>query len=112
MTQSANSGRQLRVAIVGSGPSGFYAAQHLLKRQDPAESPAVSIDMFERLPVPYGLVRYGVAPDHQKIKSVVKAYAKIAQSDGFRFFGGVEFRPGDYLYGDRDGVIVCPEKLD
>jgi ferredoxin--NADP+ reductase len=77
----------LRVAIVGSGPAAFYAAEHLLKQT----GRAVSVDMFDRLPTPYGLVRGGVAPDHQKIKSVIAIYEKIAAQAGFRFFGNVEF---------------------
>jgi ferredoxin--NADP+ reductase len=76
----------LRVAIVGSGPSGFYAAEHLQK-----QVPAVEIDMFDRLPTPFGLVRGGVAPDHQKIKSVTRIYDRIAAQPGFRFFGNVCF---------------------
>lgn len=77
--------RPLRVAIVGSGPSGFYAAEALFKADL-----AVRVDMFDRLPTPYGLVRGGVAPDHGKIKSVTKVYDKIAANDGFAFFGNVE----------------------
>jgi len=77
----------LRVAIIGSGPSGFYAADHLQKQADLV----VEIDMFDRLPTPYGLVRGGVAPDHQKIKSVTKVYEKIAAKENFRFYGNVEF---------------------
>jgi ferredoxin--NADP+ reductase len=73
------------VAIIGSGPAGFYAAEHLLKR----EEPPVEVDMFDRLPTPYGLVRGGVAPDHPKIKSVIRVYEKTAAMDGFRFFGNV-----------------------
>ena len=76
----------LRVAIVGSGPAGFYAAEHLLKQ----EEVAVEVDMFDRLPTPYGLVRAGVAPDHPKIKSVIRVYEKTAARPGFRFFGNVE----------------------
>ncbi|MBZ0275753.1 MAG: FAD-dependent oxidoreductase [Anaerolineae bacterium] len=76
----------LRVAIIGSGPSGFYAAEHLLK-----QSAVVEVDMFDRLPTPYGLVRGGVAPDHQKIKSVTKVYEKTASNPNFRFYGHVEF---------------------
>ena len=76
----------LTVAIVGSGPSGFYAARALL--DEPA--PDVRVDMFERLATPWGLVRFGVAPDHPKIKSVSSVYAKIAAYEGFRFFGNVE----------------------
>lgn len=77
--------RPLRVAIIGSGPSGFYAAEALLK----SPSLEVSVDMFDRLPTPYGLVRGGVAPDHQKIKSVVAVYEKVALDQRMRFFGHV-----------------------
>ncbi|MCA8965616.1 MAG: FAD-dependent oxidoreductase [Planctomycetes bacterium] len=75
-----------RVAVVGAGPSAFYATEALFK----ALGDGVRVDMFDRLPVPYGLVRGGVAPDHQKIKSVVKVYDKIATNPGFRFFGNVK----------------------
>ncbi len=81
------SANPLRVAIIGSGPSGFYAAAHLQSQDDLT----VEIDMFDRLPTPYGLVRGGVAPDHQKIKSVTKAYDRIAADPNFRFYGHVEF---------------------
>lgn len=77
--------RPLRVAIVGSGPSGFYAANALLTA--PIK---IKVDMFDRLPVPFGLVRYGVAPDHAKIKNVIKVYEKIALNPAFSFFGNVE----------------------
>src|ERR1041385_7384575 len=76
--------RPLRVAIVGSGPSGFYAAESLYKL-----GIAVKVDMFDRLPAPYGLVRYGVAPDHPKIKNVIKVYEKIAERPDFSFIGNV-----------------------
>jgi ferredoxin/flavodoxin---NADP+ reductase len=76
----------LRVAIVGSGPAGFYAAEHLLKQEDVA----VEVDMYDRLPTPFGLVRAGVAPDHPKIKSVIRVFEKTAAREGFRFFGNVE----------------------
>lgn len=75
----------LRVAIVGSGPAGFYSADALLRNK----SRPVTVDMFERLPVPFGLVRFGVAPDHQTIKRVQAAFEKTAQLPGFRFFGNV-----------------------
>ena len=75
----------LRVAIVGSGPSGFYTAGHLLKAKDLV----VSVDLYDRLPTPFGLVRAGVAPDHPKIKSVTRVYEKTAAGEGFRFFGNV-----------------------
>jgi ferredoxin--NADP+ reductase len=79
-------GRPLRVAVIGAGPTGFYAADHLL-RQDGV---VVEVDLFDRLPTPYGLVRLGVAPDHQKIKSVTAAFDKVAANPRFRFFGHVE----------------------
>ncbi len=78
--------RPLRVAIVGAGPAGFYAAASLMKHP----SRTVQIDLFDRLPVPYGLVRAGVAPDHPNIKAVTRAYARTASKPGFRFFGNVE----------------------
>jgi len=75
----------LRVAVVGSGPAGFYAAGALLGGEAPVE-----VDMFERLPTPWGLVRLGVAPDHPKLKTVSRAFEKIAERPGFRFLGNVE----------------------
>jgi ferredoxin--NADP+ reductase len=77
--------RPLRVAVVGSGPAGFYAASALLTAEPPAE-----VDMLERLPTPWGLVRLGVAPDHPKLKEVSRAFERTAQRPGFRFFGNVE----------------------
>ncbi|MDX6398075.1 MAG: ferredoxin/flavodoxin---NADP+ reductase [Gaiellaceae bacterium] len=75
----------LRVAIVGSGPAGFYAAAALL-----ASDLGVEVDMIERLPTPWGLVRLGVAPDHPNIKAVSRAFERTAANPGFRFFGNVE----------------------
>ncbi|HWO49370.1 MAG TPA: FAD-dependent oxidoreductase [Solirubrobacterales bacterium] len=75
----------LRVAIVGSGPAGFYAAEALLGHPEMA----IEVDMIDRLPTPFGLVRAGVAPDHPKIKSVIKRYEKTAGHDAYRFFGHV-----------------------
>ncbi len=75
----------MRIAIIGSGPAGFYAAEALLKRADAA----VDVDMFDRLPTPYGLVRGGVAPDHQKIKTVARVFASTAARPTFRFLGNV-----------------------
>ncbi len=79
----------LRIAVVGAGPAAFYAADYLLKQPDLH----VEIDMFDRLPTPFGLVRGGVAPDHQNIKNVTRVYHKIASRPGFRFFGNVCFGP-------------------
>jgi ferredoxin--NADP+ reductase len=76
----------MRVAIIGSGPAGFYAAEALLKRSDTP----VEVDMFDRLPTPYGLVRGGVAPDHQKIKAVTRVFASTAARPTFRFLGNVQ----------------------
>jgi ferredoxin--NADP+ reductase len=76
----------LRVAIIGAGPSGFYAAGQLLA----VAEPQFAVDLYDRLPTPYGLVRSGVAPDHPKIKSVTKAYDKTTEHERFRFFGHVE----------------------
>jgi len=76
----------LRVAIIGAGPSGFYAADQIIKDPDTH----AQVDLFDRLPTPYGLVRGGVAPDHPKIKSVTRVYERTATKEGFRFFGNVE----------------------
>jgi ferredoxin--NADP+ reductase len=75
----------MRVAVVGSGPAGFYAAGALLSADPPVE-----VDMIERLPTPWGLVRLGVAPDHPKLKTVSRAFERIAEQPGFRFLGHVE----------------------
>jgi len=76
----------MRIAIIGSGPAGFYAAEALLKRSDTP----IDVDVFDRLPTPYGLVRGGVAPDHQKIKAVVRVFATTAARPTFRFLGNVQ----------------------
>ena len=78
----------LRVAIVGAGPAGIFAADLLLKAE---RRFAVSIDMFEQLPAPYGLVRYGVAPDHPRIKGIVNALRDVLDGGNIRFFGNVHF---------------------
>jgi ferredoxin/flavodoxin---NADP+ reductase len=83
----------LRVAVIGAGPAGFYACEHILKD----EATTAEVDLYDRLPTPYGLVRGGVAPDHPKIKSVTRVYDKTAARDGFRFFGNVKL-------GDDIGV--------
>jgi ferredoxin--NADP+ reductase len=84
----ANSGLvPLRAAIVGSGPAGFYAAAALLARD-------FEVDVYDMLPTPFGLVRAGVAPDHPKIKTVTRAFAKTAAHPRFQFIGGVGFPRG------------------
>jgi len=87
MTTIESASNPARVAIIGAGPAGFYAAGHLLKQKDHI----IHVDMYDKLPVPFGLVRSGVAPDHQKIKNVTRVYSKIAAHQEFRFFGNVEY---------------------
>jgi ferredoxin--NADP+ reductase len=87
MVQTNGKSQIYRVAIIGAGPAGFYTAERLLKQK----TTHIEVDLFDRLPTPYGLVRGGVAPDHQKIKSVTKVYERIAQSTGFRYYGHVEY---------------------
>ncbi|RQH09201.1 FAD-dependent oxidoreductase [Bradyrhizobium sp. RP6] len=103
MTGSA--ANENRIAVVGSGPSGFYTTEALLRSGAP-----LTVDMFERLPVPYGLVRFGVAPDHPKLKQVTAAFDRIAAMPGFRFIGGVTI--GDDLTIDElreayDAVVLA-----
>ncbi len=86
MTRPGSEGAPLRVAIVGAGPTGFYATEQLFRQP----GLVVEVDLYDRVPTPYGLVRAGVAPDHQKIKAVTGAFDKVAAHPGFRFFGGVE----------------------
>ncbi|MEX2630573.1 MAG: FAD-dependent oxidoreductase [Tistlia sp.] len=94
----------LSVAIVGSGPSGFYAAEALLQQGE------VAIDLIERLPTPFGLVRGGVAPDHQTTKQVVRAFERTAQDEAVAYFGNVEIGRDlsmDELRGLYDAVILA-----
>src|SRR6187401_2324775 len=79
---------RLRLAIVGAGPAGIYAADIVLKAEKHFE---VSIDLFEQLPTPYGLVRYGVAPDHPRIKGIITALRDVPDSGDIRLFGNVDF---------------------
>lgn len=98
--------RSLRVAIVGSGPAGCYAAEHLLA--DPALD--VEVSVFERLPAPYGLVRYGVAPDHQATKSVTQLFQRTLRSDRVRLFLGCEVGPDllpEELLAHHHAVVVA-----
>ncbi|MGW6817850.1 FAD-dependent oxidoreductase [Streptomyces sp. NPDC055005] len=98
----------LRVAVVGSGPSGVYAAQTLVRQR---EVPGVRVDVLDRLPAPYGLVRYGVAPDHEKIKSLTGSLRAVLEDERIRFLGNVEVG-GPSLTTDRllelyHAVVYC-----
>jgi len=87
MNKDSKENNLYRVAILGSGPAGFFAADHLFKNNELN----IEIDMYDKLPTPFGLVRSGVAPDHQKIKTVTKVYDKIAANPKFKFFGLIEY---------------------
>ena len=86
MARPGTEDRPLRVAIVGAGPAGIYAADVLMKSDTP-----VSIDLYERQPAPFGLIRYGVAPDHPRIKGIVKALHQVLSKPQVRLFGNVEY---------------------
>ena len=86
MGAPAGEGGRWRVAIVGAGPAGFFLAERLLVPEG-----GVEVDLYEQLPAPYGLVRFGVAPDHEKIKNVTRTFDAVARRPGFRFFGNVGF---------------------
>jgi ferredoxin--NADP+ reductase len=98
----------LQVAVVGSGPSGVYTAQSLVQQN---QVPDVRVDVLDRLPCPYGLVRYGVAPDHEKIKSLQNNLRTVLEDDRVRFLGGVEVGPGGVtparLRELYDAVVYC-----
>lgn len=100
--------KSYKVAIVGAGPAGFFAAQALQNLSD--ENQSFSIDMIERLPTPWGLVRSGVAPDHPKIKSVSKVFEKVANAEGFRLFANVEMGSDltvEQLKERYDAVVIA-----
>ena len=102
--------RPYHVAIVGSGPSGFFAAASLLKAADADDNLDVAVDMLEMLPTPWGLVRSGVAPDHPKIKSISKQFENIADDLRFRFFGNIvigEHLSATELSQQYDAVIYA-----
>lgn len=99
--------RPIRVAIVGAGPAGIYAADALLK-SDAAKDPGVSIDLFERMPAPFGLIRYGVAPDHPRIKGIIQALHQVLDKPQLRLFGNVSYPDDitlDDLHAFYDAVI-------
>ena len=93
-----------RVAIVGAGPAGYFTAQALQNAQ--TDGLTFQIDMIERLPTPWGLVRSGVAPDHPKIKTVSKVFEKIAKEQNFRLFANVELGKDILLKDLRDQYDV------
>jgi ferredoxin/flavodoxin---NADP+ reductase len=100
--------KRFKIAIVGAGPAGYFAAQALQNLAD--EKTSYSIDMIERLPTPWGLVRSGVAPDHPKIKTVAKVFEKIASTEGFRLFANVELGSDltiDQLKERYDAVVLA-----
>ena len=99
---------QYKVAIVGAGPAGYFAAQALQNLQ--TNDLSFVIDMIERLPTPWGLVRSGVAPDHPKIKTVSKVFEKIATAEGFSLYGNVELGTDisiDVLKAKYDAVVIA-----
>ena len=94
----------LNVAVVGSGPAGLYTAEALVKQAAALDPPcAVRVDVLDRLPTPYGLVRYGVAPDHKSIKSIAEYLRGVLEHDGVRFLGGVHL--GDDV--TREDLLAC-----
>lgn len=106
MSAVGSESNPLRVAIIGSGPAGFYTVSNFLKHTDVH----VEMDMFDRLPTPFGLVRAGVAPDHQKYKTVTRAYDKSASQDNYRFYGNVEYGSNvtlDDLKAHYHQIIFC-----
>src|SRR6201990_577980 len=101
----------LHVAVIVSGPAGVYAADALVKQAAALPSPVpVRVDVIDRLPTPYGLVRYGVAPDHKSIKSIAQYLRKVLESPDVRFLGGVHFGQDvtrDDLVSAYDAVIYA-----
>jgi ferredoxin--NADP+ reductase len=105
MSDSLNHKDKLTIAVVGSGPSGFYATEALLKN-----FPNTSVNIIEKLPVPFGLVRFGVAPDHPKLKQVIMVYNRIAENPNVNFFGNVELDKDitiEELQRTHHAVILC-----
>jgi ferredoxin--NADP+ reductase len=102
--------KHLRVAVVGAGPAGIYASDILVKSELPEGYDAVTVDILEADPTPFGLIRYGVAPDHPRIKEIVKALHRVMSQDNVRFFGNVVFgKDLDLadLHGLYDAVVFA-----
>lgn len=98
--------KKIRVAVVGSGPAGFYTTQMLVK------NPYIHVDIYEKLPVPYGLIRYGVAPDHQDVKNVIKSFSSMIEKnqDRVNFYGNIGLGKDvslDDLVESYHAVILC-----
>lgn len=94
----------IKVAIVGSGPAGFYTTQKLLRNPD------INVDIFEKLPVPFGLVRYGVAPDHSEVKNVINSFTTVANADRVNFYGNISLGEDialDDLVEAYHAVVLC-----
>ncbi|MFI7587668.1 FAD-dependent oxidoreductase [Spongisporangium articulatum] len=105
--------RPLRIGIVGAGPAGIYAAD-ILTKAGSGQLP-VSIDLIERLPAPYGLVRYGVAPDHPRIKEIIKALRRVLEHPDIRFLGNVNYGSDlklDDLRRHYDAIIFSTGAMD
>ena len=103
--------RTLRVAVVGSGPAGLYTAEALIKQAAALDPPhQVNVDVLDRLPTPYGLVRYGVAPDHKSIKSIAEVLRRVLEHDNVNFVGGVHLGEDvtrDELLASYDAVVYA-----
>ncbi|NRQ48693.1 FAD-dependent oxidoreductase [Aeromicrobium stalagmiti] len=102
--------RQLRVAVIGAGPAGIYAADILTKSELSGDVSGVTIDILDRDPTPFGLIRYGVAPDHPRIKEIVKALKRVLSNPDIRFFGNVNYGADlklDHLQQFYDAVIFA-----
>jgi ferredoxin/flavodoxin---NADP+ reductase len=102
--------RQLRVAVVGAGPAGIYAADILTKSDLPTGFDKVTVDVLEADPTPFGLIRYGVAPDHPRIKEIIKALHRVMSNEDIRFFGNVAFGTDvklEQLHQFYDAVIFA-----
>jgi ferredoxin--NADP+ reductase len=99
----------LRVAVVGSGPAGIYTAEALIKQSAALpDPPDIRVDVLDRLPTPYGLVRYGVAPDHTSIKSIARYLQRVLEQPSVRFLGGIHLgESGSAAHVSRDDLLAC-----
>lgn len=110
----SDSSRPLRVAIVGAGPAGIYAADALMKHDSLTER-GVSIDLYERMPAPFGLIRYGVAPDHPRIKGIITALHKVLDKPQVRLLGNVDYGTDitlEELHSHYDAVVFSTGATD